>query len=306
MNSFLSRFTNDPRWGYMLINFSALIWATNFFLGRSLRDEIGPVMLTTIRFVVAGLLFALILWRRPAGEKRPGQQWLVLLGMGFTGIFAFSSLLYTGLQTTTATNAALIIGASPLVITLMAVFMLGERPRRQFWLGIVVSMVGLVVVVSRGEILALLQLQLNIGDLLILLAVVAWGLYSVWGQGVMRERSAISTTALSTWFGLLFLFPVAGWEATQTPTNWTPFVILATLYIGLFPAFLAYLSWNEGVRLIGPARASVFYNLSPVYVALLSGPILGEWPTVPQIIGGVLVVGGTLVSVWNELFQKQT
>lgn len=291
---------NSSRWPYVLVNLAALIWATNFILGRAVRDDVGAVTLNAIRFTVAGVLFAGLWWRQAA--PRPAltrHDWLLLVGMAFTGVLGFNSLLYTGLKLTTALNAALINGSAPLIITLMAVVMLAERPTPRFWVGVAISLVGLGIVITQGQWQTLAALQFNWGDALVLLAVAAWGLYSVWGRTLMQHHSTVAVTALSIWLGLPMLYPLAAWELATQPMTWSWPVVLAALYIGVGPAFVAYWAWNEGVRQLGPARATLFYNMSPVYVAVLSVLLLGEPLTAPQLIGGALVLGGSVFSVFS-------
>lgn len=288
---------NHPRWPYLLVNLAALIWATNFILGRAVRDDIGAVTLNTIRFTVAGALFAVLWWRQQPRLRLTGREWLLLVGMAVTGVLGFNSLLYTGLKLTTALNAALINGSAPLIITVLAVLLLAERPTPRFWAGVAVSTLGLGIVITKGDWATLAALRLNWGDALVLVAVVAWGLYSVWGRVLMRQHATVPVTALSIWLALPMLWPLAGWEIATQPMRWSWPVTLAALYIGVGPAFVAYWAWNEGVRLLGPARATLFYNMSPVYVAALSLLILGEPLTAPQLIGGALVLGGSIFSV---------
>ena len=153
----------DPRLAYVLVNLCTLFWATNFALGRLLRDDIGPFTLTAARFTVAGVVFTALLLRRPAAERIPGRQWPLLLGMGVTGVFGFGSLLYTGLRTTTATNASLINGTGPLVIGILAALTLHERFGRRQAIGALISLAGVALIVSGGSLAALAHQRLNTG-----------------------------------------------------------------------------------------------------------------------------------------------
>jgi len=292
---------NDPRWAYALTNLAAFLWGTNFVLGRLLRADIGPATLTLARFAVAGLVFAWLLRRAPPSERWPGAQWPWLLAMGLTGVVGFTVLLYTGLKFTTAVNAGLINGVGPLVIGLMAALFLRERLTRLMITGAGLSLAGVAVIASDGSLEKLLRLQLNFGDVLVFGAVLAWGVYSVLGRVVTRTRSALAASALSSLFGLPWLLPLAVWEQAVQPVNASPFVLGACVYIGLFPSVVAYLAWNEGIRRVGAARGVIFYNMLPVFAALLGRLILGEPLSGAQLAGGALVLGGSLLSVGREL-----
>ncbi|MCX7671603.1 MAG: DMT family transporter, partial [Anaerolineae bacterium] len=141
----------------------------------------------------------------------------------------------------------------------------------------------------------------NIGDLIMLFNVVLWGLYSVMSRVVTRRRSTVSATAFSTWAALPLLWPLAFGEWRQAPPASGPALVAAVLFIGIFPAFLAFLAWNEGVRRVGPSGAMAFYNMLPVYGALLGAIFLGERITAGQMVGGALVIAGGLIGagVWR-------
>ncbi len=296
---------HDPRLAYLLVNLATLFWSTNFALGRLLRDDIGPFTLTAARFVVAALIYVPLFLRLPATERRPGRHWLLLLGMGFTGVFGFGSLLYAGLRLTTTTNAALINGVSPLAIGALSALLLREHWTRRGLLGALVSLCGVAVIVSNGSLAALLHHQPNAGDLFVLAAVTTWGFYSILSRVVTRARSALSATILSTWFGLPFLFPAAAWEWQVRPPTLSLSVVLAVIYIGVFPSVVSFLSWNEAVRRIGPARVTAFYNMLPVYGAALGIAALGEPFGWPQLVGGGLIIAGSLTSVWRRATSNE-
>jgi drug/metabolite transporter (DMT)-like permease len=119
-----------------------------------------------------------------------------------------------------------------------------------------------------------------------------------------RTRSALSATALSTFLGLPFLFLAAAAEGNVRPPAVSLGVVLAVIYIGLFPSVVAYLAWNEGVRRVGPARATAFFNMLPAFGALFGVMLLGEPFGAPQIVGGALIVSGSLFAAWNDLWKS--
>jgi len=280
--------------GLLLVNLATLTWATNMTLGRWLRDSVGPVTLSATRFFIAALLFAVLLQRRPPDERRPaGDRWL-LLGMALTGVVVFPPMLYLGLRYTTAVNATLINGLGPLITGLLAALMIREPMSRNQVAGAIVGLAGVTAVISGGSLSFWQSLQGNVGDLIVLGSVALWGMYSVLGRQVMRHRSALSATAFSAFFGLPFLMVATGWELQALPIHWRPEVALAMLYIGIAPTVIGFLSWNEGVRRLGPSGAMVFYNTLPLYGALLGHIFLGEALGPAHWVGGALIIGGGL------------
>src|SRR5512137_1120531 len=241
----------DPRWAYVFVNLSCLMWASNFILGRTLREEVGPLMLTLSRFVVASLFYAVILGRSAVKERVSSQHWALLTAMALTGVLGFPFLLYRGLQLTTATDAVLINATGPLVTAVLAAILLKERLFPRHVLGGVISFLGVTLIVSGGSFEKLQQWHVNIGDLYILLAVVLWGFYSVISRWATRSRSVFSVTTISTWMALPLFLGASAVGGQPAPMNWSWHFVLAIIYIGIFPSGAAFLSWNEGVRRVG-------------------------------------------------------
>ncbi len=291
----------DPRWAYVFVNLSCLMWASNFLLGRTLREEIEPLTLTISRFVVASLFYAVIFGRSAIKQQRPLRHWALLTAMALTGVLGFPLLLYRGLQLTTATEAVLINATGPLMTAILAAILLRERLFPRHVLGGVISFVGVTLIVSGGSFERLQQWHVNVGDLYVLVAVVLWGFYSVISRWATRAHSVFSVTAISTWMALPLFSgaAVAGWQPASTHWSWR--LLLAVIYIGIFPSGVAFLSWNEGVRRVGPNRAMVFYNTLPVYGSILGVILLGESPGMAHFIGGGLIVGSSFIAIWPEL-----
>jgi drug/metabolite transporter (DMT)-like permease len=280
--------------GIGLVNLATLTWATNMVLGRWLRDDVGPLTLAAARFSIAAFLFAALLQRLSPGERRLGQDRKLLLGMALSGVAIFAPTLYLGLRFTTALNATLINGFGPLITGLLATLLIQEPMSRRQVTGAIVGLAGVIVLISGGSLALWETLQGNSGDLIVLGAVALWGLYSVLGRQVMHLRSALSATALSTFLGLPPLLLAAAWELRTFAVHLRPALVLAVLYIGLGPTVMGFLSWNAGVRRLGPGGAMVFYNTLPLYGALLGTVFLGERIRAAHLLGGALIVAGGL------------
>lgn len=280
--------------GIGLVNLATLTWATNMVLGRWLRDDVGPLTLAASRFFIASVLFVALLQKRPPEERRLGQDRGLLVGMAISGVLLFAPTLYLGLRFTTAVNATLINGLGPLITGLLAALLIREPMSRRQLVGAVVGLVGVVCLISGGTLAFWQTTQLNTGDLIILIAITLWGLYSVLGRQVMRHRSALSVTAFSAFLSLPLLLIAAVWETRFLPVNVQPQLLLAILYIGVSPTVIGFLAWNEGVRRLGSSGAMVFYNTLPLYGALLGYLLLNEPIGPAHLVGGALIVGGGL------------
>jgi drug/metabolite transporter (DMT)-like permease len=280
--------------GIALVNLATLTWATNVTLGRWLRDDIGPLTLAASRFLIASAVFAALLQSQPRADRRPGQDRWLLLGMALSGVVLFSPLLYLGLRFTSVVNATLINGLGPLVTGVLAAGIVREPMSRRQVTGAIVGLAGVIILITDGSLAIWEAVSGNKGDLIVLVAVSLWALYSVLGRKVMRRRSALSATALSDFLGLPILVLVAAWEIRALPIRTSPALMLAILYIGVAPTVVGFLSWNAGVRRLGASGAMVFYNTLPLYGALLGYVFLGESIGPANLLGGALIIGGGL------------
>jgi len=289
--------------GVGLVNLATLSWATNMTLGRWLRNDIGPLTLAAARFLIASACFSVLLQRRPPEARRLGRDGWLLMGMALSGVVVFAPALYLGLRYTTAVNATLINALGPLITGLLAALLIRERMSRRQLAGAIFGLVGVAVLLSGSSLgFRLGGLDSSLGDLIVLGAAALWGLYSVLGRQVMRQRSALSATAFSAFLGLPLLLVAAAWELQTFVVDARPEVILAVVYIGLVPTLIGFLAWNTGVRRLGPGGAMVFYNTLPLYGALLGVLFLGESIGAAHVLGGALIIGG---GVWAALGRTQ-
>jgi len=267
-------------------------------LGHQLRDDVGPLTLTALRFTVATAFFGFMLRGRPVAERCYGRDKWWLLAMGLAGVVGFSPLLYLGLRYSTAVNCSLIQGFSPLITALIAGLIIQEPVTRRQTAGAVVGLIGVVGLISGGSLSYLLHLHFNIGDLILLAAAVVWAFYSVFGRRVMRYRSPVSATALSSFLGLPILVAAAFFEHRHIPLNLRPETIAAILHICVVPTIIGYWCWNRAVQALGAGGAMVFYNTLPLYGVLMGAGFLEErLGLVHGVFGGLILGGG----VWATL-----
>jgi drug/metabolite transporter (DMT)-like permease len=247
-----------PLAGIALVNLATLTWASNMVLGRWLRADIGPLTLAAARFALASVLYAILLHRQPAEERRIGTDRWLLVAMGLTGVALFAPTLYLGLRFTTAVHATLINGLGPLITGLLAALLIQEPMSRRQVTGAVAGLAGVIILISGGAVAFWRTMGSNVGDLIVLVAVTLWSLYSVLARRVMHDRSALSATAFSAFSGLPLLLLGAAWELRSLPVNLTPQLLVAIVYIAVAPTVIGFLAWNEGVRRLGSSRAMVF------------------------------------------------
>lgn len=284
-----------------------LLWAGNALVARLLQDLVPPIMLNLLRW---GLVFALLI---PLGGwvLRPNsalwRNWPRYMLLGFLGMGCYNTLLYQALETSSPINVTLVSSAIPLFTLLMGRLFYGQAVARLSWLGVAFSMLGVMVVLSRGELERLLALSLVPGDLLMVLASILWAWYSwllarPWPGRADPEIQAHWAAHLQaqTVMGLVWcaLFAALEWmwigqrTSTGLTLAWSWPLVLGVVYVAVGPAILAYRCWGLAVARTGPAVTGMAANLIPLFTAILSLVLLSEAPHWYHALGFVLIAGG--------------
>lgn len=294
------RFLKSPP---LLLTLAMLCWAGNWVVGRAIHEQVPPFTLNFWRWAGSLLLILPVSWLS-LREQWPLmlRHWRWVLPMGAIASAIFQSMVYLGLQSTTALNGALIIALVPVVVVIIAALILGDRIGSRQGLGILVSLAGAVVVIVRGELSVLRTLSFNPGDLWILAAVPIWGLYTVllkrWPAGLHR-MSFLAAMAL---IGTVLQFPLYAWEwATGRHMLVTPESIAAIAYTALFASFLAFVFYNRAMERTTPAVAGLFHHLHPAFTATLGIAFLGERMGWYHALGVACIVLGLYLTTAGSL-----
>ncbi|MEM9206266.1 MAG: DMT family transporter [Pseudomonadota bacterium] len=279
---------------YILLSLTALFWAGNAVAGKLAAGLIPPFTLTAIRWTGSAIILYML--ARPhleASKPELRKNWRFLALMGAIGFAGFNFALYGALNFTTAINAAIEQSAMPVIVILLGYFLFGERVRRVQMIGVSLSIVGVIVTVSRGDLGSLLRLDINIGDAIMVFAVIFYSGYSAFLRKKPPVDWRVFMFALATAAACASI-PVALIEtfAFDQRIRWEWQTPVLLIYVTLFPSLLAQIFFVRGVELIGPNRASIFINLVPVLASGLAILILGERFEVYHAIGLALVLGG--------------
>lgn len=279
-----------------------LLWAGNAIVGRLMVGSVPPVTLNLLRWSLAALLLLPLGWRILRGRSPLWQRLRRFAGLGLFGFLSYNSLQYLALQTSTPINVTLIAASMPVWMLLVGRVRYGEPARGAQLLGALLSLVGVLFVISRGSWHTLLQVRLVPGDLYMLLAVVLWALYS-WMLARPSDRSAqewhwAEFLLAQIVFGVAWSGLAAGLELSLTHqrVHWSPAVAAALVYIAIGPSLIAYRCWGIGVASVGPAVAAFFGNLTPVFAAVMSAALLGEPPSWFHGVAFASIVLGIVVS----------
>ncbi|KFC70238.1 hypothetical protein FF80_01020 [Devosia sp. LC5] len=289
---------------HLLAVLPPLFWAGNFLVARMFNEVIPPFQMSFWRWFIA-LLIILPFTVRAVLENMPAirRELAYLAFLGAIGITAFNCLIYLALQYTTVVNAALINSLMPVVTFILALFFMGDRLRMRQTFGVVVCIIGTLLIIARGDLAVLLALDINAGDFLVLAGLTFWALYTVmirWRKSALPPMVFLTVTI---GFGVLFHFPLVGWEfATRGGPAAEPTNLLALLYLAIFPSLLAYIFWNRTVSALGPGKTGLFMYLMPIFSTLLAVLLLGEEFKIFHLIGMTLIVIG-IALVTRPLIQ---
>lgn len=293
----------SKRWAYLMLSGSALFWSGNFVMGRAFAFDIAPITFSYWRWLTALLVFlpfGLRAMLRDWPVIRNHLPWLVL--MGVLGVSGFNTFVYLGLQHTAATNALLINSFIPILIILLTWMKPGEVLSRIQLLGVLVSSFGMLLLVIRGDVNTLLALAFNQGDLWLLLAAVAWAIYSIALKRRPAELSSFGFLTATMIIGVAILSPFYWLNAfNEPPLVWNNTNILAIAYVALFASIFAFLLWNQGVKLIGASTAGQFIHLMPLFGAVMAVIFLGERLSWFHIVGAAAIGGGIYLSLRNQI-----
>lgn len=286
----------------LLLATPPLLWAANAVLGRLLKDMASPLTLNFIRWVVAFVVLLPLAHGVLRRDHPMWRHWRRYSVLGLLGVGIYNAFQYLALQTSTPLNVTLITSSTPFWMLLLGTLFFGQRATRYEMAGAVVSMLGVLLVLAQGDWRHLAALRLVPGDLYILLAVLAWSVYSWMLVGTnepagLREDWAAFLMAQMV-FGLAWsgLFAAGEWAAGAMYMHWSGWLVAALVFIAVGPALLAFRCWGAGAQRAGPKTAAFFLNLTPLFAALLSATFLGDVPHAYHGVAFALIVGGIVLS----------
>jgi drug/metabolite transporter (DMT)-like permease len=279
---------------YILLILTVLFWSGNFVLGRGIRELIPPVSLNYWRWTGALLI---LLPFSVSGLVRQrdviARHWRFILLMGIPSISIFNTFIYQALQTTTTTNTVLINSMVPIMIVVLDRLAFGVRLGRWQIAGVLISLWGLVFIITRGDLSMVLDLRFSRGDLWTLGAGLSWAIYTV----MLRQKPKgldplVFLTALIV-AGIAVLTPVYIFEVLHLGGFQLGLPAMGSLaYVAIFPSVLAYIFYNRGVALVGAGQAGIFFHLMPVFAILLAVAFLGERLSGFHLAGMILIFTG--------------
>ena len=288
---------------YLKLVLVTLFWGGTFIAGRVASQAASTYFIAFGRFLVASLFLMIMLWRRERHRVRlTKRQILLILASSLTGIIAYNIFFLNGLRLIEANRASLIIALNPTVVMASTVLLGMERLTWQRLAGLLIALLGVALVLTEGDLLAI-RGSLGLGELLIGGCVVSWAAYTLIGRSLIKKLSPLLVTTYACIAGCAGLLVPAG-LSMDTFGNVQFNTWLAIAYLGIFGTGLGFVWFYEGVKTIGPTRASIFVNLVPGWAVLLSALILREEIVATTLMGGLVIVAGVMLANISSTGQK--
>ena len=282
--------SNQRWWAYALPMIAVLIWSLNITVTRYVAEFISPISISFYRWLIAFVLMSpfvlLSVWKYRTEIRQHAWQFALL---GACGMVFYQGLAYSAAHYTTATNMGIINAFTPIFTIFISMFILKEMPTRYAVIGGILSFLGLLYVMSQGNLQSLVHLAGHWGDLLMILAVFLYAFYGVFLKKWQIQMPLLTSLYVQIAFALLFHLPfvfVLGLDAINSQN------VGSVLYAGVFPSIVAPLVWMMAVQYIGPNRTSIFMNIMPIGTALIAYFWLNEAWTIYHTIGGVIILLG--------------
>jgi drug/metabolite transporter (DMT)-like permease len=280
---------------YLTLVLVMLLWSGNSIVARAIHAEMPPFTLAFWRWAGASLIVLPLAWRHIVADREAiARRWPSILLLGLVGVGSFNAFMYSGLQYTTAANSLLVQAAIPALVLLFDFLLFRVAPRLAQIVGCILAAGGVLIIIFRGDPAAMASLHFNIGDLLVLCAVVLWSLYTVLLR-IKPAINALSFLALTIVVGAVVMAPFSIHELQSKDVILTPGVVAGIAYIMLLPSIVAYFLYNRAVEAIGAGDAGHVVNLQPLFGALLAALVLGEPIHSYHLVGMAVILAGICI-----------
>ncbi|KAB7889474.1 DMT family transporter [Poseidonibacter ostreae] len=286
---------------YVFLTLTVLFWSGNFVFGRLISTDVEPLQLAFFRwFFVALILLPYLIYRFKHIMNVLKKEYFIIILFSILGISAFNTLLYYGLQTTTATNALLINSSIPIMIIVLSAVILKTRITKLQSVGIILSTLGVFFLILKGELKNFITLEFTSGDLWILLACVTWALYTVILKYKPKELNAFDFLSITTFIGIVvlaFVFFSFGYSFELSFLEKDE-VLYSFIYMVIFPSLLSFYFWNMSIVEVGANKAGQFTHLMPIFGAILAYIFLGERLELYHLVGILFIAVGIYLSIF--------
>jgi len=285
-----------------------LVFSTNLIFGRAVVHEVAPFTLAFVRWAIVALALAPFIARDwPKVKMVLKRRWLLVLVLGFLGMWICGGVVYYAVAATTATNGTLIYTTTPVIIIVLEAVCFGRRIGLREAIGLLIAFLGVAAIVLRGDLSALAALEFNLGDLLFVASAIAWAVYSLFFRTApIDQLSNLTLSGVMAAAGALTLLPVAAWEfANDYPMPVTASAWLAIAGIVVISSLLAFNAFQFGVQKLGASLAGIFMYLLPIYGVGMAAIFLDETFHTFHAVGIALVLGGVMLATFPVKWLRE-
>ena len=284
---------------YIFLFLSVLFWAGNFIVGKIASNyEIPPFSLNFYRWFFAWIILAPFTIPEILDKKdyiKKNLSYLIILGI--TSVTIFNSIVYYALNFTQVISGVLMISTIPVMIIFISSLLKTDKTNIFQILGVILSFVGVIVIITKADIELIKQLKFNKGDLTMVVAMLSWATYSALLKQKKHELTQLSLLEVIITFGLMFLIPIYFIEMQMGYLIKldTPFILTLT-YVVLFPGIISFICWIKGIALIGPNRSGIFLHLMPILSAIMAMILFKEKFMFYHFLGAIFILSGIILS----------
>ena len=293
----------DP-WAYIKLVLVTLFWGGTFVAGRMIAQDVPHMTIAFMRFLIATLILLAMAKQMEGGLPRLNlRQFLATFALGVTGVFLYNLFFLAALERIPAGRTALLVSLSPIITSILAAVIIGEKLGWRRWGGIALGFAGVFIIVTKGDVYHAIQAlgdSFGWGEFFMLSAILSWAVYTVISRFALRGLSPIATTTYAMIFGTVLILIGVMFELDQLSMqmlSWRNGLIV--FYLGALGSAIAFIWYSEGVKAIGASRTVVFTNLVPVFGVLLGFLVLDEPVLWSMVIGGIIVIAGVSLTNWT-------
>lgn len=280
----------------LALSFTTIMWGSSFAVAKLALAQMAPLSLATLRFLVAGIFFVLVLYFVPE-KKIAKEDWLQLTFLSFIGVASYFYVQYTGVSLTTASNASLMIATAPIFTAIFSVWLLKEKFSWLKGVGVLVSFLGVFLVISNGKISTLFNSGYFLGNIVLIFNASCWAIFSILGKRMMRKYKPLVVTAYLNIIGGILLVPFGVGSGLLEQAPKVDFIgWWAVIFLALFCSVGGYFAWYYALSKTDATKTAVFIYIQPLVTVVVASILLGEQITLFTICGTVLILSGVYLT----------
>ncbi len=287
---------------YGMLTVSTAIWGSAFIAGKYAVESFEPATVAFLRFLGATILLFPIMWLFDKNRVKPTiSDYGIFAILGLTGIAIYNTCFFLASKHAPVIKSSLFIAINPVLIVLLSGLFLKEKISKNNIIGMLLALIGVTFIITEADFAALIQLQFEPIDFVLLGAVISWALYSVIGKIVLQRFSALASTTYAVAFGTLLLFPFAlvetSWQDIQLASisSW-----ISIVHMSIFVTVISFIMYYNGIKEVGASKASIFINVMPLSAVILATVFLGETFSFMHATGAFFILSGVYIGTKSK------